>query len=228
MMYLSRITLTRASLEQIHRLRRKDGDFWEHRMVWNLFDNAPDQQRDFLYRREDPTGERPFYYLLSARMPTRNLLGADIQTREYEPALQAGAHLAFGLRANAVVTRKVDDHSKRRHRLGIIDAKIDEYEAKYTNRKDWPPPAVIHQEAAEQWMKRQGERYGFHLDTLRVSNHQYHKIRKPGDHNLRQFTSLDLDGLLTVKDPAAFHNALFHGLGRSKAFGCGLLLVRRA
>ncbi len=228
MMYLSRIILTRASLETIHRLRRKDHDFWEHRMIWNLFDNRPEQKRDFLYRREDPPGQRPFYSLLSAREPTCNPLAADIQTRAYEPALQAGDRLAFSLRANAVITRKVDDHSKRRHRIDIIDAKVDEYEAKYADRKDWPPPAVIHQEAAEQWMNRQAGQHGFRLDALRVSNHQYHKIKKPGDSNLRQFTSLDLDGVLVVEDPAALQNALFNGLGRSKAFGCGLLLVRRA
>jgi len=224
-MYLSKIALTRTSLEQIHRLRRKDGDFWEHRMVWNLFDNAPDQRRDFLYRREDPPGERPFYYLLSLRQPVCNPVDADIQTRKFDPVLQTGDRLAFSLRANAVVTRKVDDHGKRRRRLDIIDA---EYEARYPDPADRPPPAVIQQEAAEQWMKRQGERHGFHLDALRVSNHRYHKIRKPGDGNLRQFTSLDLDGLLTVEDPAVLRSALFHGLGRSKAFGCGLLLVRRA
>jgi len=228
MMYLSKIVPTRASLEKIHHLRRKDGDFWEHRMIWNLFDNHPEQQRDFLYRREDPPGQRPFYYLLSRREPTRNPIEAEIRTQSFAPVLKAGDVLQFALRANAVVTRKADDHSKRRIRRDIIEARVDAYRASGQPPEQWPPPAVIHQEAAQAWMERQGGQHGFECGNLLVSNHQYHKIRKPGDGNRRHFTSLDLQGQLVVTDPEALQKALENGLGRAKAFGCGLLLVRRA
>jgi CRISPR system Cascade subunit CasE len=39
---------------------------------------------------------------------------------------------------------------------------------------------------------------------------------------------LDLEGTLEVCDPQAFVAALGHGFGRGKAFGCGLMLIRRA
>ena len=42
-----------------------------------------------------------------------------------------------------------------------------------------------------------------------------------------QFTTVDFSGQLAVTDPLAFVAALGSGIGRAKAFGCGLLLIRR-
>jgi CRISPR system Cascade subunit CasE len=38
---------------------------------------------------------------------------------------------------------------------------------------------------------------------------------------------LDLEGVLVVSDPARFCHCLAQGFGRAKAFGCGLMLIRR-
>jgi len=35
------------------------------------------------------------------------------------------------------------------------------------------------------------------------------------------------DGLLRITDPDAFRATLIRGIGPAKAFGCGLMLVRR-
>ncbi len=67
----------------------------------------------------------------------------------------------------------------------------------------------------------------FQIETLWVENHAYHRVKKPHDSNTRRFASLDLHGELKVDDPEAVVKALKTGLGRSKAFGCGLMLVRR-
>ena len=42
------------------------------------------------------------------------------------------------------------------------------------------------------------------------------------------FGVLDLRGRLTVRSPEVFVEALLAGFGRAKAYGCGLMLVRRA
>ncbi len=39
---------------------------------------------------------------------------------------------------------------------------------------------------------------------------------------------LDLEGEIEVTDPAAFATALAQGFGRAKAWGCGMMLIRRA
>ena len=46
------------------------------------------------------------------------------------------------------------------------------------------------------------------------------------DENLR-FSSANLFGELTVLDSGRVRSALPEGIGHAKAFGCGLLLVRR-
>ena len=43
-----------------------------------------------------------------------------------------------------------------------------------------------------------------------------------------RFSVLDFTGVLEVRDPAAFLAAIARGFGRAKAFGCGLMLIRRA
>ncbi len=88
---------------------------------------------------------------------------------------------------------------------------------------------MIHFEAGEEWINKQGERCGFRVKNLLVENHQFHKVRKPSDPNVRQFTSIDFHGQIRDIEPQKFIDvALFNGLGRSKGFGCGLMLIRRS
>lgn len=226
-MYLSKVTLADPQAWCKRRRKIRDALFGEHQMIWELFDNTPNQQRDFIYRREDGPGELPFYYVLSRRQP--QYAGADLiyQSKEFSPLLKVGDRLQFSLRANAVITRKVDDHSNKRVRRDIIEAKVDEYKKQFPHPEDRPPPSIIHQEAAQDWLDRQGDVHGFSVDEFWVWNHRFHKVRKPGDPNIRRFASLDIRGQLTIADPEKTGEALRNGLGRSKAFGCGLLLVRR-
>ncbi|HGG60410.1 MAG TPA: type I-E CRISPR-associated protein Cas6/Cse3/CasE, partial [Gammaproteobacteria bacterium] len=160
MRYLSRVSFTRQGIRAQCRAGTIASPFREHQMIWDLFDNAPDQQRDFLYRREDRPSQPPFYYLLSAREAMTGDALLQVETKSFEPCLQPGDRLRFELRANAVVTRKPDDGSKRRIRRDIIEARLDEYKEKYPNPSDRPPPAIVHQEAAEAWLQRQGEQHG--------------------------------------------------------------------
>ena len=41
------------------------------------------------------------------------------------------------------------------------------------------------------------------------------------------FSTLDFEGALEVQDPTAFLSGIAHGFGAAKAYGCGLMLVRR-
>ena len=61
-------------------------------------------------------------------------------------------------------------------------------------------------------------------ETLMVEGYDQHQ-EKP-DETLC-FSTVDFSGQLTVTDPQAFRTALLGGVGSAKAFGCGLLLVRR-
>ena len=41
------------------------------------------------------------------------------------------------------------------------------------------------------------------------------------------FSTLDFEGLLTVSDPGTFLSSIVRGFGAAKAYGCGLMLIRR-
>lgn len=41
-----------------------------------------------------------------------------------------------------------------------------------------------------------------------------------------QFSSVDYTGMLTVTDPGLFLQRLSQGYGKSRAFGCGLMLIK--
>ena len=74
-------------------------------------------------------------------------------------------------------------------------------------------------------LKSRAERLGFEIDeeSLAVDAYQQHS-----ENNGRlRFSTVDFNGELTVVDPAAFDVVLREGIGHAKAFGCGLLLVRR-
>ncbi len=225
-MYLSKIEFSPVHLDEMVNILSR-GLFYEHQMIWDLLPENKAINRDFLYRR-DNSNHLPFYYLLSAREPLKTKSGFCIQTQQYNPQLKAGDRLQFSVRANAVKTIKSNDLHKKLKRRDIIEYKVDEYKNKNTGAVDMPPSAVIHQEAGEEWLKQQGIKCGFELVNLMVENHKYYKIKKPGDPNQRQFTSIDFLGQLRVTEPDNFiEKALLNGVGRSKAYGCGLFLVRR-
>lgn len=87
----------------------------------------------------------------------------------------------------------------------------------------------------ENWLTNQGERLGFKLVTdgngltkLQTSAYQWHGLSAKGSKGDKSgFSSVDFIGELQITNMDKFKEALFAGIGRSKAFGCGLLMVRR-
>ncbi len=82
-------------------------------------------------------------------------------------------------------------------------------------------------EAGLAWLERQGKAHGFTPGSVGVDG--YETMRVPRDDKKRpvQFSRLEFTGGLTVTDPASFLAALAAGFGRARAFGCGLMLIRR-
>ena len=81
--------------------------------------------------------------------------------------------------------------------------------------------------AAETWMTRQGAAKGFEPRVTVVEGYSTIELgsrRRQG----ATFGILDLTGEIAVTDPDAFLPALAAGFGRAKAWGCGLMLIRRA
>jgi len=85
----------------------------------------------------------------------------------------------------------------------------------------------LAQSAAEAWMARQGAAKGFQPITTIAENYSTLELgrrRRDGP----TFGILDLTGEIAITDPARFLPALATGFGRAKAWGCGLMLIRRS
>lgn len=245
-MYFSRITFVPTKVDQMYQHFKK-GLYYEHQMIWDLMPKDADAKRDFLYHRDD-TQAIPFYYLLSTRKPENSNPLLHIKTTKYAPQLKQGDLLQFNLIANAVKTTKVSKNSKKRKRQNIIEAMVDVFKEKHPDPNDRPSSDYIHHKACKEWLEKQGDKCGFEKTNLIVQEHNYHAIshknkrysinRRACPKNHICFSSVNLTGQIRVTNPDLFlekcfferekdSDQLIAGLGRSKAFGCGLMLIRR-
>lgn len=231
-LYLSKLTLSREpSIMALNALldpaapppgrmdareqgRRTDA---HHRLVWSAFAGDPEATRDFLWREEG----RGVFYTLSKREPAGSPLFGSIDTKEFTPELKAGDRLGFLLRANAT---RMDSATRKRADV-VMHALYDLPEG-----ERGPERMKRAQMAAAIWMEEQGSRNGF--APVKVSAGDYRTAALPGYTGRRkgqpQYGILDLSGTLRVTEPEAFLARLGQGFGRAKAFGCGLMMIRRA
>lgn len=224
-MYLSRIEVRSGSLP---RLVGSAGatQYAIHQHVWNLFADAPERRRDFLYRQElDATGLS--FLVVSNRAPTDPTGLWLINTKEYAPRLEAGNRLVFSLRANPVVS--VRDGAGRQSRHDVVMHAKSRLKAGGISSSDWPMEGEIVQSAGVAWLAARCESNGFDVDptAIRADGYRNQVLRsKRAQHPIR-FSTVELTGLLTVTEPDRFLRCLFGGIGPAKGFGCGMMLVRR-
>lgn len=227
MMYLSRVRLRRdASVSTLAPLllgktgRGGASQQPGHHLVWSLFADGFQRQRDFLWREM----ERGMFYILSARWPEdRHGLFEIAEPKSFTPSLAAGDRLCFALRANPVIRRRTDRRRSVKH-----DVVMDALRNSEGDRAGMRLRAVQEQGLA--WLERQGEKSGFDIlsDSVRIDGYEQHRVNRKGPARAMEYSTIDFEGLLTVRDPAALLTAIAHGFGASRAYGCGLMLIRRA
>jgi CRISPR system Cascade subunit CasE len=87
--------------------------------------------------------------------------------------------------------------------------------------------------ALETWLTERGKTNGFivvrgdkrKILKFQAEGYRWHALPSKG--RFAGFSSVDFDGEVELTDHNLFINALFTGIGPAKAFGCGLMLVRR-
>ncbi|PLR36725.1 type I-E CRISPR-associated protein Cas6/Cse3/CasE [Chimaeribacter californicus] len=216
-MYFSRITVPVGAFapQQLFQLARA-GEYVFHQWLWELFPYQ--QQRDFIYRREERRGALRFY-LLSHSQPVAEHPLLQVECKPFTPHLEAGMQLGFSLRANPVICRQGKKHDLLMH-------------TKHRLRNAVKPEEIwAHQErAAQEWLVSQGAQAGFTLlpGAVSVMSYQQQQVVRPKSRSLVQFSTVDFSGVLTVDDPARFTEQWAKGFGKSRAFGCGLMLIKPA
>ena len=231
--------------------RTRGGAYEDHQWLWQRFFPAPrGTPRDFVFRRLDG-GVAARFYAVSARPAQTDVPGWQVKLSPYAPKVSVGERLRFDLRANPVVSRRGEallhpDGSPQlraagkhagaakytvvRHDVVMNAKKRLLAERGLIHWRDWngadkPPLYELARDACSRWLIDSGRERGFAVDERSLSVEAYTQHRGK-DAKLR-FSSVDFSGELTVLDAGTFGTALTQGIGHAKAFGCGLLLVRR-
>lgn len=195
-----------------------------HQELWRVFSDKPERERDFVYREMEPGS----FLAVSARPPQPNASLWSVQVKEYDPKLRQGERLHFSLRANPV--RKTRDAKRRQVRHDVVQDLFKRLEAAGQTRKDAPGRFELACQAVAEWLAQREKGLGLAVEEngLVVEAYDRHVFQKPKGGRPVVVSVLDVRGFGTVTEPDALRAALFGGVGPAKAFGCGLLLVRRA
>lgn len=174
-----------------------------------------------LWRLDTPSAHEWTLYVVSPARPSMEQLQEECgwsqepswQTADYDPFLEGlatGQRWAFRLAANPV--RSVAGKHGSRGRVN-------------------PHVTVSHQRG---WLLERAGRHGFAIegdlvDQLMVTRRERESFGRGrgSSRSTATITRVQYDGLLEVVDPAALRTALSHGIGRAKAYGCGLMTLAR-
>ncbi len=198
-----------------------------HRLIWSLFPDR-DATRDFLWRADG----RGRFFILSQRPPTPSTLFRPLETTAFEPALAHGDRLAFLLRANATRSRRQTTEAGRRQQrvdlvMDALHGMPGQTQMSATEASERPARRMeVARTEATVWLASQGQRHGFTPERVLVDDYSVRRIPR-GRRRPITLGMLDLRGTLIVNDGAKFLSKLTSGYGRGKAFGCGLMLIRR-
>lgn len=232
-MYLSRVRFLPGNAAHNALLKiQRQGNYASHQLLWKLF--TEQNQRNFLFREEQANGLNsqkgmPEYLLLSHTAPEPGSDIFQVETKHFAPKLVAGDKLAFRLRANPTISSKTGDGKSlrgQRHDVMMHARKSAEAEG-ITDQ------TIIRQlmdQAALDWLTKdeRAAGMGVRFDTIpSIIASSQHRTSKKNQPSAIRFSSVDYEGVITVAEPDVLLNQIAAGIGRAKAFGCGLMLLRR-
>ena len=255
-MYLSRIQLTAAiaNYSQLG-LILKDRSYGMHRLLWDLFpDGERFLYREEMAREQlEVPNNRPLFYVLSRQKPVQENPLFDVESKPFQPSLKSGDRLSFQLRANPTIARRQEGKKQSSRHDVVMDAQLQwltsacrDRQLPLSGKKESLRKSLLQHpdyafqqgaaelkkqldmtmdEAAQQWLVKRGAANGFHIETIQATGYRWHALPEKG--RRAGYSSMDYEGVLTVTEPEAFSELLNKGIGPSKAFGCGLLMVRR-
>lgn len=222
MLHLSLLHLSRR-----HPRWRHVGAYDAHALIWTAFPGI-DREK----------GERPFLFSLDTHADRHSLLvqsdrppvwpdldGAVIQLKTFDPRPpEAGTEARFFLRANPTAALMNPDR-------GVRGARIAVGTRAHYDRAEGEPEAYAAWREAElrAWLRRHANGVTFDDADVIVGPSVRRRVARPRpDHRKAPmiFDEVEFTGRLTVTDPDAFAAVRTTGLGRGRAFGFGLMMIR--
>lgn len=232
---MSGLHLTRASIALGRppvQERGATAEYLLHQAVADLFGDRGD--RGYVWRQLGAHTRGADVLILSTaaadpavaeRMPAHRRVQS-IASRPFRPDLYEGQQLDFELRVNAtrVVTTPagpadlmdVEAPKARKRRLDVWDVVF----------ASGPAPTVRMPDVYATWLRGQLGDVAV-VDEVAVTERGMVRVRRSLAHPAMPVVAANLVGSLTVRDPALLVTRMAAGVGRSRAFGCGLLCLAR-
>jgi CRISPR system Cascade subunit CasE len=201
-MYLSKVKINWAQAKN---------PYEQHRLLWKLFPDQPQEKRDFLYRVENYIKGQVVTVIMQSKQkpqPSSSEALELIAVRPFKVSFYEGQRLRFRLRANPIKTIK--DKSKGEQ---IKNGKA------YIRTVRVP---LIQEEQLHAWLKRKFEGVAL-LESLVSQKELPLNFRKQKEHRSGKIQPVLFDGVLTVQNPETLKELMQLGIGPAKSFGCGML-----
>jgi CRISPR system Cascade subunit CasE len=222
---MSAPTLSRAvlSLDGRRAPRGSTRDYLLHQLVADLFPDRTDRGYLFRETRPRPCGAE---LLVLSDVPPRDLgevpvhpwgCAVDVASKPFMPRLASGMRLDFEVRVNATRVVSGPDLDRRgkpkRRRHDVWDVV---WGAEKTTTRS---PADVYRA----WMAQQLDGAAVVEETRVLDRGEVRALR--AGRGPITFIATNVAGSLVVADPDALLARVHAGLGRAKAFGCGLLCL---
>lgn len=207
-MYLSRIPINLSHRETVRAVSVPE---YLHAAIEDCFEG---QRQRNLWRIDNING-RSFLLIVSRQKvnfsPVFEKFGGEgsWETLQYEPLLKTlaeGQKWYFRLRANPTKS--------------LFDSKNPEKRGKVV---------AVRPGQEKQWLESRGLDNGFSADPneFEMVEQVWKRFTKGKNTNRRGVViyTVVYEGVLTITDPQRFSTALSNGIGRGKAYGCGMLTI---
>ena len=196
---------------------RVDDPEFRHRAVMGLFpdfeDNQARSRNNILFRYEFIPGQAPYFLVQSDCDVVAPDLAGVIETKQVEyPSYENGIPIIFRLALNTVTRRTIETNDRKREVITPVSLQ--------------PLDAETGLNPAE---KHVAYKLSTALQRIEFLNHNRQVLQFPKASRASRALQIDtFDCMGIVADSQALERIMHAGIGRAKAYGCGLLTARRA
>ncbi len=211
--FISRITL-RLPMDPPGGTSR---EYLRHQAVMSLFTGDDDAARP-LFRLMTSGSETEQLLVVSSGVPVATpsiepgTWVARVESKPFAPQLSTQQALDFSIAVNATGVVTQSDGRKLRQDIWDIVFAGD------------PGPEVDRDDVYTAWLVRQLDGVA-DVNAVRVVSRGLVRVRRTPRAAPISYVQTELVGSLVVRDPEALQRRLVDGIGRARAFGCGLLCL---